>query len=40
MDTTLWIIAAVVVVAVIVLLAYRYRQELGLRLKGFGVKPR
>ncbi len=38
MDTTLWIIAAAVLVAVLALLAYRYRQELGLRLKGFGVE--
>jgi hypothetical protein len=33
MDTTLWIIAAVV----IALAVYRYRREIVLRLKGFGV---
>jgi hypothetical protein len=36
MDTTLWIIAAVVIVIAIV--AYRYREEIGLKFKGWGVQ--
>jgi hypothetical protein len=36
MDTTLWIIVAVVFV--IVLVVYRYRQEIGLSFKGWGVQ--
>jgi hypothetical protein len=36
MDTTLWIIVAVVIV--IALVAYRYRREIGLKFKGWGVE--
>jgi hypothetical protein len=36
MDTTLWIIVAVVIVIAIV--AYRYREEIGLTFKGWGVQ--
>jgi hypothetical protein len=36
MDTTLWIIVAVVVV--IGLVIYRYRREIGLSVNGWGVK--
>jgi hypothetical protein len=36
MDTTLWIIAAVVIVIAIV--AYRYREDIGLKFNGWGVK--
>jgi hypothetical protein len=35
MDTTLWIIVAVVIVIAIV--AYLYREEIGLKFKGWGV---
>ncbi len=38
MDTTLWIIAAVVIVIAVVI--YRYRQEIGLDLKGWGVEAK
>src|SRR5215468_1533258 len=38
MDTTLWIIAAVVIV--IALVIYRYRREIGLDFKGWGVKAK
>jgi hypothetical protein len=36
MDTTPWIIVAVVIV--IALVVYRYRQEIGLKFKGWGVE--
>jgi hypothetical protein len=36
MDTTLWIIIAVVIV--IALVVYRYRREIGLTVNGWGVK--
>jgi hypothetical protein len=36
MDTTLWIIVAVVIV--IALVVYRYRREIGLTVDGWGVK--
>jgi hypothetical protein len=36
MDTTLWIIVAVVIVIAIV--AYLYRKEIGLKFKGWGVQ--
>jgi hypothetical protein len=35
MDMTLWVVVAVVIV--IALVVYRYRREIVLRLKGFGV---
>ena len=40
MDTTLWIVAAVVIVIVIALVVYRYRREIGLDLKGWGVQAK
>jgi hypothetical protein len=40
MDTTLWIIVAVVVVIVTALLVYRYGQEIGLNFKGWGVQAK
>jgi hypothetical protein len=36
MDTTLWIIVAVVIV--IALVVYRYGREIGLKFKGWGVE--
>ena len=36
MDTAPWIIAAAVIV--IALVVYRYRREIGLRFKGWGVE--
>lgn len=38
MDTTLWITVAVVIV--IALVVYRYRREIGLDLKGWGVQAK
>ena len=38
MDTTLWIIVAVVIV--ITLVIYRYRREVGLSVKGWGVQAK
>jgi hypothetical protein len=38
MDTTLWILVAVVIV--ITLVAYRYRREIGLSFKGWGIQAR
>jgi len=38
MDTTLWIVAAAVIV--IALVAYRYRREIGLSFKGWGVQAK
>ena len=40
MDTTLWIIVAVVVVIVTALLVYRYGREIGLNFKGWGVQAK
>jgi hypothetical protein len=37
MDTTLSIILAVAVVIVIAILAYHFREEIGLKFKGWGV---
>jgi len=38
MDTTLWIVAAAVIV--IALVAYRYRREIGVSFKGWGVQAK
>ena len=40
MDTTLWIVVAVLVVVVVAIVAYRYPQAIGLDFKGWGARAK